>query len=87
MMAAEFIKVTGVASARSVQAEVAVSLLRLGACAGSLVKLPRHFDVLLCQLCRRECSACGRLSKEPALCLVCGAFMCAGPYLFPLPAA
>ena len=41
--------------------------------------MPPDFAALTAQLHRRVCLSCGRVPIEPAICLVCGALLCAGP--------
>jgi hypothetical protein len=43
-----------------------------------LVPLPHRFDDLLAGVSGVQCGRCGRLPEEPALCLACGALVCAG---------
>ena len=45
-----------------------------------LQRMPPDFATLTMQLHRRTCAACGKVPQvEPALCLICGALLCAGP--------
>lgn len=41
-----------------------------------LVSIPERFDILFEDSKREECRACGSLPTTPALCLLCGTFVC-----------
>ena len=43
-----------------------------------LLAMPRDFATLTAQL-PKQCAACGKPPLEPALCLLCGTLVCAGP--------
>ena len=42
--------------------------------------MPRDFATLTAQLHQRTCISCQHVPVEPALCLLCGALLCAGPH-------
>ena len=42
-----------------------------------LHRMPHDFASLTAQLHERPCASCGRSPVDPALCLVCGALLCA----------
>ena len=44
----------------------------------SLCPLPTRFDTLYANTVRRKCSQCNTVPDSSALCLCCGAFLCAG---------
>ena len=41
-----------------------------------LLPLPNRYDVLLKDVNDVKCDICGKVSKDPALCLICGVFVC-----------
>ena len=41
--------------------------------------MPPDFASLTVQLHKRTCLTCGKVPQDPALCLICGALLCAGP--------
>ncbi|XP_076858860.1 E3 ubiquitin-protein ligase ubr3 isoform X1 [Brachyhypopomus gauderio] len=41
-----------------------------------LLQLPDNYNTIFQYYHRKTCSACGKTPKDPALCLVCGAFVC-----------
>ena len=42
--------------------------------------MPPDFAALTAQLHQRTCVSCGKPPIEPAICLLCGALLCAGPH-------
>lgn len=43
-----------------------------------LIDLPVQYDELYSELAGRKCDRCNRVPTEPAICLVCGEFLCCG---------
>jgi hypothetical protein len=43
-----------------------------------LLPLPAQYDTLAGKLCNVKCRSCKQHPESPALCLVCGAFLCGG---------
>uniref|UniRef100_A0A3P9BC48 E3 ubiquitin-protein ligase n=1 Tax=Maylandia zebra TaxID=106582 RepID=A0A3P9BC48_9CICH len=41
-----------------------------------LLQLPDNYNIIFQYYHRKACSACKKVPKDPALCLVCGAFVC-----------
>ncbi|KAJ3592561.1 hypothetical protein NHX12_007688 [Muraenolepis orangiensis] len=41
-----------------------------------LLRLPENYNVIFQYYHRKECTACQKVPKDPALCLVCGTFVC-----------
>ena len=41
-----------------------------------LIALPKNFERLMDESMRRECTKCNSIPSEPALCLLCGTFVC-----------
>lgn len=41
-----------------------------------LLQLPDNYNVIFQYYHRKACTACRKVPKDPALCLVCGAFVC-----------
>ncbi|XP_052004411.1 E3 ubiquitin-protein ligase ubr3 isoform X2 [Xyrauchen texanus] len=41
-----------------------------------LLQLPDNYNTIFQYYHRKSCSSCGKTPKDPALCLVCGAFVC-----------
>lgn len=41
-----------------------------------LLQLPDNYNVIFQYYHRKACTACKKVPKDPALCLVCGAFVC-----------
>ncbi|XP_068428231.1 E3 ubiquitin-protein ligase ubr3 isoform X2 [Clinocottus analis] len=41
-----------------------------------LLKLPDNYNIIFQYYHRKACTACKKVPKDPALCLVCGAFVC-----------
>jgi hypothetical protein len=41
-----------------------------------LLQLPDNYNILFQYYHRKACSACQKVPKDPALCLVCGTFVC-----------
>uniref|UniRef100_A0A8D0CHZ5 E3 ubiquitin-protein ligase n=1 Tax=Scleropages formosus TaxID=113540 RepID=A0A8D0CHZ5_SCLFO len=44
--------------------------------APSLLQLPENYNTIFQYYHRKACSSCKRVPKDPALCLVCGTFVC-----------
>lgn len=41
-----------------------------------LLQLPDNYNIIFQYYHRKACTACKKVPKDPALCLVCGAFVC-----------
>lgn len=41
-----------------------------------LLHLPDHYNIIFQYYHKKACTACKKVPKDPALCLVCGAFVC-----------
>lgn len=41
-----------------------------------LLQLPDNYNIIFQYYHRKACSACQKVPKDPALCLVCGTFVC-----------
>ncbi|KAL0183597.1 hypothetical protein M9458_019293, partial [Cirrhinus mrigala] len=41
-----------------------------------LLHLPDNYNTIFQYYHRKSCTSCGKTPKDPALCLVCGAFVC-----------
>lgn len=68
-------EVTGLSEA---QAEQSLSLLVQDPqwAAPRLLQLPDNYNIIFQYYHRKACTACKKVPKDPALCLVCGAFVC-----------
>lgn len=43
-----------------------------------LIQLPERYEELLTSFASAKCQTCGTVPQNPALCLFCGRFVCAG---------
>ncbi|XP_029936212.1 E3 ubiquitin-protein ligase ubr3 [Myripristis murdjan] len=68
-------EVTGLSEA---QAEQSLTLLVQDPqwAAPRLLQLPDNYNIIFQYYHRKACTACKKVPKDPALCLVCGAFVC-----------
>jgi hypothetical protein len=53
------------------------AVLRAGEGRSPFVALPRHYSELYNRLVHQPCTACGKVPRQPACCLLCGQLVCA----------